>query len=93
MSFLFQPVYHFWSGNEIPVSRSALLSKGLALGYGVLCLAMAFLSRLLGGILQASLSIFGMVGGPVLAIFTLGMFCPCANEPVSLHCYFLCIVN
>ncbi|XP_054270777.1 putative sodium-dependent multivitamin transporter isoform X2 [Macrosteles quadrilineatus] len=76
-----KPLYLLWSGQEVPAAYSAQLSKMLALTYGVICIAVAFLSRLLGGVLQASLSIFGMVGGPLLAIFTLGMFCPCANEP------------
>ncbi|XP_067406620.1 sodium-dependent multivitamin transporter isoform X2 [Emydura macquarii macquarii] len=60
-------------------SRATLLSKLLALGYGLLCLGMAYVSSMLGPLLQAAISIFGMVGGPLLGLFCLGMFFPCAN--------------
>ncbi|KAM9240848.1 LOW QUALITY PROTEIN: sodium-dependent multivitamin transporter [Leptosomus discolor] len=61
-------------------SRATLLSKLLALGYGLLCLGMAYVSSMLGPVLQAAISIFGMVGGPLLGLFCLGMFFPCANS-------------
>jgi sodium-coupled monocarboxylate transporter 8/12 len=52
--------------------------------YGLLCLGIAFAAQYLGGILQASLTIFGVVGGPLFGLFTLGMFFPFANQMVSL---------
>lgn len=54
----------------------------MALVYGVVCVAMAFMAKNLGGILQASLTIFGAVGGPLLAVFTLGMFTTVGNQTV-----------
>ncbi|XP_056281325.1 sodium-coupled monocarboxylate transporter 1 [Pseudoliparis swirei] len=59
-------------------------SKGLSLLYGVLCIGMAGLASLMGGILQATVSIFGIIGGPLLGVFTLGILCPFANSKGAL---------
>uniref|UniRef100_A0A3P9Q786 Solute carrier family 5 member 6a n=1 Tax=Poecilia reticulata TaxID=8081 RepID=A0A3P9Q786_POERE len=60
-------------------ARATLLSKGLALAYGLVCLAMAYVASIMGSVLQAAFSIFGMVGGPLLGLFCLGIFFPWAN--------------
>ncbi|MEE6480059.1 hypothetical protein FKM82_012443 [Ascaphus truei] len=67
---------YFKSLNETKLSW---ISKGTSLVYGVICIAMAALASLMGGLLQAALSIFGMVGGPLLGLFTLGILFPFAN--------------
>ncbi|CAH0729365.1 unnamed protein product, partial [Brenthis ino] len=56
------------------------LTKLAACGYGLVFLALAFVAEHLGGVLQAALTIFGAVGGPLLGLFTLGMFTTYANE-------------
>nr|XP_046165078.1 sodium-dependent multivitamin transporter-like isoform X2 [Oncorhynchus gorbuscha] len=66
-------------------ARATLLSKGLACSYGLMCLAMAYLTHLMSdSVLQAAFKIFGMVGGPLLGIFCLGMFIPWANSTGAL---------
>lgn len=65
---------------QISNSSSALISKILAAIYGALCIGVAFLTQNLTGVLQISLTIFGVVGGPLLGVFTLGMFTQVANE-------------
>ncbi|XP_020667393.1 sodium-coupled monocarboxylate transporter 1 [Pogona vitticeps] len=65
------------------------ISRGMSLFYGGVCIAMAALASLLGGLLQAALSIFGMVGGPLLGLFSLGILCSFAN-PVGAFVGLIC---
>ncbi|KAM8820066.1 sodium-coupled monocarboxylate transporter 1 [Eudromia elegans] len=56
------------------------ISMGMSLFYGGVCIAMAALASVMGALLQAALSIFGMIGGPLLGLFTLGIVFSFANE-------------
>ncbi|KRT80548.1 hypothetical protein AMK59_8463 [Oryctes borbonicus] len=80
MEDYFKPVYRLCKEKELSESFSTVLTKIFAFGYGIACVAIAFLAANLGGVLQASLTIFGVVGGPLLGLFTLGMFTTIANE-------------
>ena len=63
-------------------SHTSVILKSLALFYGIICVGFTFVVEALGsGMLQAALSIFGLVGGPLLGLFSLGMLIPTANEP------------
>ncbi|XP_078077200.1 sodium-coupled monocarboxylate transporter 1-like [Mustelus asterias] len=55
------------------------ISRALSLLFGAVCVGMAGLASLMGSLLQAALSIFGIVGGPVLGLFTLGILFSWAN--------------
>uniref|UniRef100_H0UY77 Solute carrier family 5 member 5 n=1 Tax=Cavia porcellus TaxID=10141 RepID=H0UY77_CAVPO len=60
--------------------RLVLVSKGLSLLYGSACLSVAALSSLLGGgVLQGSFTVMGVISGPLLGAFALGMFLPACN--------------
>ncbi|KAF0314469.1 Sodium-coupled monocarboxylate transporter 2 [Amphibalanus amphitrite] len=59
--------------------RQALITQVLAVVFGILGFVLVFVAEQLGDILQAALSLYGMVGGPLLGLFTLGMFFPWAN--------------
>nr|XP_027220464.1 sodium-dependent multivitamin transporter-like [Penaeus vannamei] len=65
---------------DISEKKATLLSKVLSLFFGLLTFGLVFVAEQLGNILSAALSIFGMVGGPLLGVFTLGMFFPWANS-------------
>lgn len=66
-------------------ARATTVSKMLALSYGLLCLAMAYLTHLMGdSVLLVALKILGMVGGPNLGLFCLGIFFPCSNSTGAL---------
>ncbi|XP_064613869.1 sodium-dependent multivitamin transporter-like [Liolophura sinensis] len=60
--------------------RATLWSKVLALIFGCICIALTFVAAQLGGILQAALALYGMLSGPMLGLFTLGMLFPWANS-------------
>ncbi|NWU54743.1 SC5A8 protein, partial [Dromas ardeola] len=67
---------YFKSASE---KKLSWISMGMSLFYGGVCIAMAAVASLLGALLQAALSIFGMVGGPLLGLFALGILCSFAN--------------
>ncbi|KAG8517325.1 Sodium/iodide cotransporter [Galemys pyrenaicus] len=60
--------------------RLVIIAKGLSLIYGSACLTVAALSSLLGGgVLQGSFTVMGVISGPLLGAFILGMFLPACN--------------
>ncbi|XP_076861034.1 sodium-coupled monocarboxylate transporter 1 isoform X2 [Brachyhypopomus gauderio] len=59
-------------------------SKGLSIFYGAVCIGMAGLASLMGGLLQAAISIIGTIGGPLLGLYFLGIVFPSANSKGGL---------
>ncbi|XP_041791600.1 sodium/iodide cotransporter [Chelmon rostratus] len=58
-----------------------LISRGLSLLYGLGCITVAALSSFLDwGVLQGSFTVMGVVSGPLLGVFILGIFVPAANR-------------
>lgn len=64
--------------------RATMVGKILALCYGIVCVSLAFACGSLGALVNQILSLFGLLGGPVIGIFTLGMFVEVANELGSI---------
>lgn len=67
---------------DITDKKLVFFMKLLVLAYGAICLLLAFLAQYFGSVLQISLTIFGIIGGPVLAVFTLGVLLPQVNQKV-----------
>ncbi|KAG7188806.1 hypothetical protein KM043_008417 [Ampulex compressa] len=67
-------------GVDFPEERAMLIGKGLAVFNGFACLAMAFLASTFDTLIEVTIMFSGAIGGPLLGVFTLGMFFESANE-------------
>ncbi|KAK3582702.1 hypothetical protein CHS0354_013053 [Potamilus streckersoni] len=74
-----QDVIKAYFYKDLSEERATNVSKFIAGAFGLICIGLTYVASLLGGVLQAALSLFGMIGGPLLGIFTLGMIFPWAN--------------
>jgi len=54
-------------------------ARGLTIGYGLLVTGLAFVIGRMGSLIESVNSIIGLVGGPLLGLFLLGMLVPRAN--------------
>ncbi|XP_006792072.2 sodium/iodide cotransporter [Neolamprologus brichardi] len=66
---------------DMTQKKLMLVSRGLSLLYGGGCISVAALSSLVNwGVLQGSFTVMGVVSGPLLGVFILGIFFPAANR-------------
>lgn len=63
--------------NDVNATR---LSKILSIVFAVICFGIIFLMDNLTHFAEIVMSLFGLVGGPLMGIFTLGMYFPWANN-------------
>jgi sodium-coupled monocarboxylate transporter 8/12 len=68
-----------WRGSNNPEEVKLSLARWLTLGYGVLVIVLAFVVEKLGSLLEASNKAIGLVGGPLLGLFLLGILVKRAN--------------
>uniref|UniRef100_V5GM94 Putative sodium-dependent multivitamin transporter n=1 Tax=Anoplophora glabripennis TaxID=217634 RepID=V5GM94_ANOGL len=80
----YKPLHLLIFKRPVAEKRIPVQLKVVSLVFGIVCIAVAFLAQFLGGVLQAALTIFGVVGGPLLGLFSLGMFTTMANEKGSV---------
>jgi len=77
---------------ELSSKSEAMISKLLALFYGLLCVLLTFVADQMVGLLQASLTIFGVVGGPLLMLFTAGMCLRTCNSSGALSGFIVSLI-
>ncbi|XP_077428456.1 sodium-coupled monocarboxylate transporter 1 [Vanacampus margaritifer] len=65
---------------NLSVKQTTWISMGLSVFFGAVCIGMAGVASQLGSVLQAALSIFGMLCGPLLGLYLLGMLFRTANS-------------
>jgi sodium-coupled monocarboxylate transporter 8/12 len=73
--------YQRFTGRSLEEKRSFDLARWLTFGYGVAVIVLAFVVHRLGTLLEASNKAMGLIGGPLLGIFLLGMLSKRANGP------------
>jgi len=76
-----QPIYNYT--HEVPLTDrvATWICKGLAVVFGILTIVIAYLVSFLDlNIVQIATQIFGMFGGPLLALLTLGIVFPYVNS-------------
>ncbi|KAL5018322.1 hypothetical protein ScPMuIL_004044, partial [Solemya velum] len=60
--------------------KAKVVSMTIVVIGGIVCLGLAFIVSEFGAILQAAYSLLGILGGPLLGVFVLGMIFPWANQ-------------
>jgi len=62
-----------WRNPDLSETSQLRLARRLTLAYGAIVIGLAFLVQRMGTLLEASNSVIGLVGGPMLGLFFLGI--------------------
>ena len=67
--------------------ESSLVTQILTCFYGIVSILLALIALSISSIIQAATTIYQIFGGPLLAVYSLGMFTLSANQKVSTSYY------
>lgn len=67
-------------GATFPTEKTTFIGKLLAVINGITCVCIALGASKFGSLIEAVIALSGIIGGPLLGIFTLGMFFESPNE-------------
>ncbi|CAG5116329.1 unnamed protein product, partial [Candidula unifasciata] len=71
---------------------ATVLNKILVAVFGLLSIALALIVSQMGGMMQATYAVYGLLNGPYFGLFVLGMFFPWANKWGALAGLFTSLV-
>ena len=74
-----------FGGFRLREKLKRLYFSALVMFFGGLVIGAAYLASQLGRVLQTTLSLAGLLGGPSVAVYTMGLFLPFTNSFVSLY--------
>ncbi|CAF4095031.1 unnamed protein product [Rotaria magnacalcarata] len=77
---IIEDVYKGLMGKTLTDERQGLASKIFSIVLGAVVMLLTYVVSYLGSILNAALSLFGVLSGPVMGAFFLGFFFPQANS-------------
>ena len=77
---LIEDFYKGLMGRSLTDQRQGLLSKIISIILGLVVMLLTYVVSYLGSILNAGLSLFGVLEGPIMGVFVLGLLFPKANR-------------
>ena len=77
---LIEDVYKGLMRRKLTDQRQGLISKIFSVVLGAVIILLTFVVSYLGSVLNAALSLFGVLSGPIMGVFFLGFFFPQANR-------------
>lgn len=80
---IFEDLIKPWLKKPLTEAQASFLMKIIVVIIGSICVALVFVVEKMGALIQASGSLSAITAGPLLGIFTMGMFFPCVNSKVK----------
>ena len=77
---IIEDVYKGLMKKKLSDERQGLVSKIFSVVLGAVVILLTYVVSFLGSILNAALSLFGVLSGPIMGVFFLGFFFPQANR-------------
>ncbi len=85
---MIEDIYKGLMGRSLSDQRQGFVSKIFSIVLGAVVVLLTYAVSYLGSILNAALSLFGVLSGPIMGIFFLGFFFPQANRHGGLIGFF-----